>query len=78
MPNLDPGKTIAECRAEIYDELDQMRNLRNRIAHHEPIFTRNLHNDLARIHTLIELRCKIAADWMMANQQASGLIRSRP
>jgi hypothetical protein len=78
LPNLDPAKSIGQARQDIYDSLEEIRKLRNRIAHHEPIFTRNLAGDLQRIVELIELRCKLTASWMMNNQQASELIARRP
>ena len=36
-------------RRTLHAELDELRRLRNRIAHHEPIHTRDLHQDLARL-----------------------------
>jgi hypothetical protein len=36
LPNLDPAKTVAQLRAQIYDDLEYVRLLRNRLAHHEP------------------------------------------
>jgi hypothetical protein len=78
MPNLDSSKTISQLRQQIYDDLEKVRELRNRIAHHEPIFTRNLTDDLQRMVSLIEHRCKITAEWMLDNQQASALISARP
>lgn len=78
LPNLDPARPVAQLRQSIYDDLEEIRKLRNRIAHHEPIFTRNLSSDLQGIVSLLELRCKVTAAWMMANQQASSIIAKRP
>jgi hypothetical protein len=39
LPNLDPAKTVAQLRQEIYTDLEDVRRLRNRIAHHEPRMT---------------------------------------
>ncbi len=75
LPNLDTTKSISQLRQMIYDELDQVRFLRNRIAHHEPIFARNLNDDLHRIKVLIEHRNKETACWMMQNQEASTILR---
>lgn len=36
-------------RRHVHSELDDLRKLRNRIAHHEPIFRRDLASDYARI-----------------------------
>lgn len=78
MPHLDPNKTVLQLRGLIYSELEQLRKLRNRIAHHEPIFTRNLSDDLQKIHDLIAFRCPITSAWMAHHQQAQALINIRP
>jgi hypothetical protein len=78
LPYLDSAKTIAQWRQALYQDLEQVRQLRNRIAHHEPIFTRNLADDFQRIVSLIEFRCKVTAGWMVANQHAVALIAAKP
>lgn len=76
--NLNTFKSVGQLRQEIYDGLEEVRKLRNRIAHHEPIFNRNLNEDFDSIVRLIELRCKITAGWMVKNQQATAIMRIRP
>lgn len=78
LPHADAQKTDAQVRASIYKELEQLRKLRNRIAHHEPIFQRNLADDFQKIRDLIALRCPITAAWMEQNQQAQALIAAKP
>lgn len=39
-------------RADIYKDFDFVRMLRNRVAHHEPVFGRHLHADYLTIHRL--------------------------
>ena len=52
-----PNATV-ENRKIFYDWTDQLRELRNRIAHHEPIiFNRNLENDLEVLIKFIYCRC---------------------
>lgn len=77
-PGLDPARSISDLRRNMYEELEHIRELRNRIAHHEPIFRRNLTDDLDRIVALIEHRCKVTASWMLSNQQASAIIGAYP
>jgi hypothetical protein len=77
MPNLDPAKPISQLRLDIYDSLEQIRFLRNRIAHHEPIFQRNLTSDFLKIGALVEFRCKVTSAWMMRNQEASAILEER-
>jgi hypothetical protein len=78
LPNLDGTKSVNALRQNVYQELEQIRALRNRIAHHEPIFNRNLTDDFQRIVDLVEFRCQLTADWMIKNQQATAIINVRP
>ena len=73
-PEHDPKKSMIAIRKSIYADLEAVRKLRNRIAHHEPIFTRNLKQDLERMHELVRLRSELVASWMMINQIADILI----
>jgi hypothetical protein len=77
-PNLNPSDPINISRIKIYSDLEKIRKLRNRIAHHEPIFNRNLNNDLSIITELIGVRCLDTAQWMTANQTALSIIRAKP
>jgi hypothetical protein len=78
MSYLEAAKTVLQLRGLIYGELDQLRKLRNRIAHHEPIFRRNLADDFHKIVGLIALRCPVTSRWMVNNQQATALIGTKP
>ncbi|MCW5238542.1 hypothetical protein D5047_20755 [Verminephrobacter eiseniae] len=78
MPHLDQTKAVGQLRSLIYTELEQLRKLRNRIAHHEPIFRRNLVDDFQKVHDLIAFRCPVTAAWMLQNQQAQALIATKP
>lgn len=77
-PNLDSTKSVAQHRQTIYDDLEHIRMLRNRIAHHEPIFQRNLADDFVKITALIGFRCQVTANWMLANQQATAMFVTKP
>ena len=77
-PNLPPGQSVSQSRQAIYNDLEHIRTLRNRIAHHEPIFSRNLLNDFQKISGLIALRCAVTAQWMSVNQQVLAIISTRP
>jgi hypothetical protein len=68
LPNLDRTKTVAQLRGEIYHDLEHVRLLRNRIAHHEPIFKRPLRDDLYKVTDLVRFRCATTATWMMDAQ----------
>lgn len=77
-PNMDTSKSIQERRKLIYDELEQVRRLRNRIAHHEPIFNRNLTDDYQKILSLISYRCPVTAAWLNERQRATEIIPQKP
>ncbi|WP_019406868.1 hypothetical protein [Stutzerimonas stutzeri] len=78
LPNMNPTLTIAARRQLIYNELEQLRKLRNRIAHHEPIFTRRLADDYQKILDLVGYRCLITAAWLDQNQTATQEIAAKP
>ena len=58
--------------------LESVRKLRNRIAHHEPIFTRNIADEYANIHDIISWRSPTAAAWMDKTQGVTALIPTKP
>lgn len=78
LPHLNTNRPIHDLRSLIYEEMEQIRLLRNRIAHHEPIFRRDLVKDLARIGSLIEYRCPLTAQWMRRSETASQWLVNRP
>ena len=77
-PGAPVTQTIPNCRAQAYNDLQHIRKLRNRIAHHEPIFTRNLADDYQRIHDMIAWRSPTAAAWMDGKQTVMTLIAQKP
>ena len=56
-------------RIPLHDDLERLRKLRNRIAHHEPIFKRNLAIDHDKICGLIGYIEPEARVWVMNNSQ---------
>jgi hypothetical protein len=52
-PNFPPGTQPQLARQSIHDVADNLRELRNRIAHHEPVFRRDLVKDYADIHEVV-------------------------
>lgn len=73
-----PTDTIQNNRALLHTELESIRKLRNRIAHHEPIIARNLNDDFQKIIDVISYRCTDTGTWTVANTNAYRLINSRP
>ena len=73
-PGLDREKDVGEWVKQIAGEIDQIRTLRNRIAHHEPIFRSPLRQDYDLIFGLINARCCVTADWMDLHQDVLTLL----
>lgn len=65
-------------RTEIHQDLDNLRELRNRIAHHEPIFQRDLQKDFETIHKIISYRSHIMSDWAKQHEQITQLLQRKP
>lgn len=80
LPNLDVdgSKSVQELRKGLHDDLEVLRCLRNRMAHHEPIFGRNLAEDYDRMRALVGYRCLHTQEWMDRTQSPLEVIRSRP
>ncbi len=74
LPHLDRTKPIGILRQELHDRLEAIRQLRNRIAHHEPIFKRNLADEFQSTVQLVHYRSPIVASWMLSNQHASAVL----
>lgn len=72
------AQSIAQLRNEIYSDLGVIRTIRNRIAHHEPIFMRNLQQDYDRILKLIRYQSKDTADWLENSQLVTDLLLNKP
>lgn len=72
------GLNQSTLRNRIYDDLDHIRKLRNRLAHHEPILNRTLTNDLSRMLKLVELRSAETRAWLDQLEEASAGIAARP
>lgn len=69
-PNFKGLSTIKDKRGYLHDELESIRILRNRIAHHEPIiFQRNLEDDYNAILNIIKLRCLETSSWVEKTQK---------
>jgi len=75
---LPQGVAVQRCRQMIYEELEKVRGLRNRIAHHEPVFQRNLDADYARIERLVGWRCPRTKSWMNEIDMVRELLKSKP
>ena len=60
-------------RSALHEDLDRLRTLRNRIAHHEPLLSRKLMDDLDRIDRIVQALSPATADWMRWHQRAQAV-----
>jgi hypothetical protein len=51
-------------RQKMQDRFIKIKDLRNRVAHHEPIFFRKLERDYERVLTALEWICPVSACWV--------------
>lgn len=65
-------------RQTTYDQVNGMRSLRNRIAHHEPIFERKLTDDYNAILMLVSWMCNDTADWIQRNNRFLQVWSAKP
>lgn len=77
-PGYDKSLTPPQARTQMFDHIEKIRKLRNRIAHHEPIFARNLVEDRDRIRKVIEWRRPGTAQWVDSIEQVTAALASRP
>jgi hypothetical protein len=77
-PFHDPTKTAIDLRRKMFQDLNQIRHLRNRIAHHEPIFSRRLIEELNLMIDIVGQRSPLVASWMISNQDAFEVLSQRP
>jgi hypothetical protein len=77
-PAISAHATVPESRQKIHDEIEAVRRFRNRIAHHEPIFARNLVQEYQRLQTIASWRSPVAAAWADRVQRVTEVIARRP
>ncbi|QXI65909.1 MULTISPECIES: hypothetical protein [Paracoccus] len=78
LPNLDAAKSVQQLRREAFDTLKDIRDLRNRIAHHEPIFRRNIQDEYNRIKKVVGWRSTVAANWLDKVETVTNHIPNKP
>jgi hypothetical protein len=61
-------------RSQAHTPLDYLRTLRNRIAHHEPIFGRHLEADIRSIISVSGWICPKTADWIAHHSRVEELL----
>lgn len=64
-------------RRELHRKQESLRKLRNRIAHHEPIFARDLAADHDRLLDMLNAISPVAVDWVTQNSRVLQMLASR-
>ena len=77
-PNIPQGTSLSVAREKIHNTADKVRDLRNRIAHHEPIYSRDLEAECEAIAEVIGYRCQHTATWMKRSQNVTWLLGLLP
>jgi hypothetical protein len=65
-------------RRMLHSRLEEIRKLRNRIAHHEPIFDRALAHDYSRIIDVISWTSPEAMSWLRSFEKVTRELSRRP
>jgi hypothetical protein len=73
-PNLPGDKSRGDMRNMVTD----IKNLRNRVAHHEPIIGENLSQRHADIVRLVGFRCHETSAWLRHHSAVQLVMRARP
>lgn len=61
-------------RSQVHSPLNYLRTLRNRIAHHEPIFSRHLEADYQSILTVTGWICPSTRDWIAHHSRVNSVL----
>jgi len=77
-PFLLPTSAPRDKRRALHHRLDEIRTLRNRIAHHEPIFYRSLVQDHSMVSDVISWISPETADWLNSFETVTTIITQRP
>jgi hypothetical protein len=64
-------------RRYVSGRVERLHYLRNRIAHHEPLFKRRLSRDVEEAHEVVEAICPTSANWLQLCSWAPALWRHR-
>jgi hypothetical protein len=77
-PRIPSTVRIPDARHTAFQNLFAVRRLRNRIAHHEPIFSRNLKADYSVLRDMIGWRSSAAVSWLDRIEGVTTLLSSKP
>lgn len=79
--SLFPGSSeviAATLRLRIYNDLEVIRRVRNRVAHHEPIHAYDVADALQRMHEIVAARSGETALWLGTIDHSGTVLANRP
>ncbi len=65
-------------RQELFDQLNRLRTLRNRVAHHEPILQRDLQTDYEKLLWILAMLSSQAASWVTHHSRVIEVLATKP
>lgn len=77
-PNMDHTTSVTTRRLHLHGLVEDIRELRNRIAHHEPIFDRSITLVHRSLLTLVDYRCQQTRSWIQVSFPITALISQKP
>lgn len=73
-----PSESVSSVRNDIRASIEQIRDIRNRIAHCEPIFHYDLAEELSVMLELIRWRSSSVHAWVSGMEEVTDLLAQRP
>ena len=77
-PHSPENYNVGEIRKKLHIELKCMRNFRNKVAHHNPIFLTKLNSEVKRMDMIVRWRCEVTANWMERINPVPNFLNKRP
>lgn len=67
-----------ESLKKLHDAVEHVRLFRNRIAHHEPIFNRNISSDMNFVKTIVKARSHVVNSWLSEFDEVPAILKAKP
>lgn len=77
-PHCSPAAATDTLREGIRQNLESIRKLRNRIAHHEPIFAYPIAATFNSMIDVTNQRCQSTGAWLLAMQDVTSVLGEKP
>lgn len=77
-PHLPLTSGVPSAARSIHTHIEKVRRIRNRVAHHEPIFSQNIPAVLDAIHMVSAYRSTSVGTWVKTSHKVSTVLAQRP